>query len=230
MAAPHGHQHQHGGEDQDQRADEPAEIAEREEEGALAAVEVAAGGIEQSGGAQHMRLGARRVLVRRGGHGAQQDRAIGVEPVGPCELEERISEDDDEADGLGFPQAARGLDAERERPDHALDLLGRAQQRERASDRDQRCRGEECGAVLQRGHDLHVDHPGLAQEHAAHPGFPVALHARVERAAAVAGPLDHDGIGHPGADEAQHTDDIETAEQVHDRDPGAEEARALQAL
>src|SRR5438132_5966041 len=48
---------------QDPGADEPAEIAEREEEGALAAVEVPPGGFEQARRAHHMGFGFRRVAL-----------------------------------------------------------------------------------------------------------------------------------------------------------------------
>src|SRR3954470_16224742 len=69
---PPGHDH-HGGRGHEQQpgADEPAEVAECEEEGALAAVEVAAGGFVKARGGEYMGYGLRRVTLRGRGHGAQ---------------------------------------------------------------------------------------------------------------------------------------------------------------
>src|SRR4030088_1367455 len=65
------------------RTDEPAEIAERKEERALAAVEVPAGGLEQARGADDMRLGFRRVALACRRHRSEQDRNVIEQPVGP---------------------------------------------------------------------------------------------------------------------------------------------------
>src|SRR5947209_550079 len=57
-----GHDHHCGsGHEQQPRAHEPAEIAECEEEGALAAVEVTAGGFEHAGGADDVGFGLPRI-------------------------------------------------------------------------------------------------------------------------------------------------------------------------
>src|SRR3978361_912519 len=62
---PPGHDHDRGGGcEQPPGADEPAEIAERKEECALAAVEMLAGGFEQARGAYDMRFGFWRLLFR----------------------------------------------------------------------------------------------------------------------------------------------------------------------
>src|SRR3954452_962838 len=81
-------------------ADEPAEIAECEEEGALAAVEMAAGGFEQARGADHMSFGLRRVTLRGCRHAAEQDRDIVEQAVRPGEFEEGVDADQDKADAF----------------------------------------------------------------------------------------------------------------------------------
>src|SRR5438309_11730972 len=74
---PPGHNHdRRGGHEQQPGADEPAEIAEGEEERALAAVEVAAGGFEHARGADDMRPGLWRVALGSRWHAAEQDRDI----------------------------------------------------------------------------------------------------------------------------------------------------------
>jgi hypothetical protein len=158
------------------RTDEPAEIGEGEEECALAAVEVPPGACEKAGGADHMRgrLGAVLVGGERGR--AEQDCHVVVQPVGPGEFEEGIDEDHGKADDLGLPLGPRGFDAERQARHHGEDLVGGPQERERTADGDERGGGKEGGAVLQRRHDLHVDHTHVALEHAADPHFAVAIH------------------------------------------------------
>src|SRR3954468_4178839 len=106
---PPGHDH-HGGRGYEQHpgADEPAEIAECEEEGALAAVEMAAGGFEQARGADHMSFGLRRVTLRGCRHAAEQDRDIVEQAVRPGEFEEGIDADQDEADAFQLPHRRRG--------------------------------------------------------------------------------------------------------------------------
>ena len=67
LPVPHDDHHRGGGRHEDVGAEKPAEISEREEEGALAAVELTAGGLEQPGRAQRVREGFGLILeVHRG--------------------------------------------------------------------------------------------------------------------------------------------------------------------
>ena len=56
-------------------------------------------------------------------------------------------------------------------------VVGRTQQGQRPAHRDERGGGEEGRAVLQARHDLRVDDPDLALEHALHPDMAEAVHA-----------------------------------------------------
>src|SRR3984893_12162337 len=88
-----GDDHDQGGRcEEDPGTDEPAEIAECKEERALAAVEMPAGGFEQSRGPDHMRFGLRRVAGFDRRHRAEQDGDVIEQPVGPGEFEEGVDE------------------------------------------------------------------------------------------------------------------------------------------
>jgi hypothetical protein len=76
-----------------------------------------------------------------------------------------------------------------------------AQQRQSGADRDQAGGRKECRAVLQRRHDLHVDHAGVAVEQAPHPDLAVDIHAGGQALASVGGTLEGDGIHGPFEDE-----------------------------
>jgi len=95
---------QSGRHEQHPWADKPAEIAEREEESALAAVEMAPAGFEQAGGADDVRFSFRRVALAGWRHRAEQDADVVEEPVGPGEFEKGVDEDQDQpADRLSWP-------------------------------------------------------------------------------------------------------------------------------
>jgi len=215
LPARHDDHHGDRGDDQRDRADEPAEIAEREEERALAAVEMAARGLEQAGGASHVRLGGGQALLRRRRHGAVEDGHVVEQPVGPGELEERVDEDHREADDLDLPQAPRGRDAQRQRAQDVEHLIRRAQEGERAADRDERGRGEERGAVLERRHDLHVGDARLALEHAPDPDLAEPVHARVQRGPAARRAFDQHDIAGPGDGEPADGDGVERRQESH---------------
>src|ERR1051325_11120335 len=68
---------------------------------------------------------------------------------------------------------------------------------------DQGGGGEKGGAVLQRSHDLAVDHAHVAAEHFAHPRFAVAVHAVVEPAPAKRAPFHHRAVTGPGDGEKE---------------------------
>jgi hypothetical protein len=57
-----------------------------------------------------------------------------------------------------------------------------------------RSRAKERRAVLQRGHDLHLDHPRLAIEHVPDPDLAIDVHPRRQAVAAVGGMLQRDGV------------------------------------
>ena len=109
----HDH-HRRRGHEQHPGADEPAEIAECEEEGALAAVEVAAGGFEQARGADDVGLGLRRVAPVSRRHAAEQDRDIVEQAIGPGEFEEGVDADQHEADAFQLPHCGRGAEVDRQ--------------------------------------------------------------------------------------------------------------------
>jgi len=107
LACPH-HDHRGGrGHHENKRADEPAEIGEREEEGALAAIEVTSGIGEQAGRTLHVGGGLGRILGRGEGSRAEQDRDVVEQAVRPGEFEERIDPDHGEADDLCRIHTAR---------------------------------------------------------------------------------------------------------------------------
>jgi len=74
-------------------------------------------------------------------------------------------------------------------------------ERQRAAERDERRRGEERGAVLERGDDLSVHHARIACQHALHPEAAVAVHQGVQAKPAAWRQLDNQGIAEPGAEE-----------------------------
>ncbi len=88
---------------------EPAEIADRKEDAAQAGIEMFAGQNVHLGGAHDRSFRLRAVGCLVAGHRncANQDRAVVEEPVGPAELEERIGEQDHQAEHLGFEEAPR---------------------------------------------------------------------------------------------------------------------------
>jgi hypothetical protein len=65
------------------------------------------------------------------------------------------------------------------------------------------------GAVLQRGHDLHVDHAGFAVEQVADPDLAIDVHAGGQAVAAVGGPLQREGIDRPLDHEESDGGDID---------------------
>jgi hypothetical protein len=68
---------------------------------------------------------------------------------------------------------------------------------ERAADREQAGGGKKGRAVLQRRHDLHVDHAGLALEQAPDPDLAVDVHAGGQAVASIGAVLQRDGIDRP---------------------------------
>ena len=88
-------------------------------------------------------------------------------------------------------------------------LVGRSQQRQPAADREQAGGGKKRRAVLQRRHDLHVDHPGLAVEHAPDPDLAVDMHAGRQAVASVGGMLQRDGVHRPFQDEEADRQNID---------------------
>src|SRR5438309_394300 len=85
-----GHHDDHGRrQEQGPGAYEPAEIAEREEERTLAAIEMPAGGFEQPAGADDVRLCLLGVALARRWHPSEQDRDVIEQAIGPREFEKR---------------------------------------------------------------------------------------------------------------------------------------------
>src|ERR1700730_5781280 len=64
-------------------------------------------------------------------------------------------------------------------------------------------------SVLQRPHDLHVDHAGLAVEHAPDPDLAVDIHAGGQAVAPVGGVLQRDRIHRPFQDEEADRQNID---------------------
>ncbi len=100
-----------------------------------------------------------------------------------------------------FPKRRRRAEIDRQLGEHGEGVVGGVQHRQRAAEREQAGGGEEGGAVLERGHDLHVDHARLAVEQAAHPDLAIAVHPRRQAVAAIGGMLERCGIDQPFDDE-----------------------------
>src|SRR5882757_3018566 len=76
LPAPSDDHHGCRGYEQDPGTDEPAEIAQRKEERALAAIEMPPRGFEQSCRPDDVRFGLGRVALRGRRHRAEQDRDV----------------------------------------------------------------------------------------------------------------------------------------------------------
>ena len=103
--------------------------------------------------------------------------------------------------GVGLRSIGRAASPQR--------LAGRAQQRQSAADREQAGGGEKCRAVLQRRHDLRIDHAGLAVEQAADPFFAVDMHARRQAVAPIGRMLQRHGVYRPFQDEEADRQNID---------------------
>jgi hypothetical protein len=169
--------------------------------------------------AQHVAFGLHRGALARRRHRAEHDRDVVVEPIGPGELEECVHQDEDQACCLDLPLRRGRRLAELQILDHDVDLVGRARHGEAAADRDQRGRGEERGAVLQRRHDLGIDHAQLAMERTAHPDVAIGVHAGIEPGVAAGTPFDRDRVAAPRQEEERERGDVERRQDVHRRSP-----------
>lgn len=135
----------------------------------------------------------------RGRHGADQDRAIVEQPVGPAEFEEGEGQDQHQAEYLGLEGFARRSLAERQVGQNLEHAVGGAEQGKAAAERDQGRRGKEGGALLQAAHDGGIDNAYLALGHIAHPGLALGIHRGRQRDAA-----DQLAVG---GERVQHPDD-----------------------
>jgi MFS family permease len=176
---------------------EPAEESDGEEEGALAAGEMAAGHDAHARGA--LDGDARRfgLLLRRWRHRPNQDRGVVEQPVRPLELEERVGIDGEERERLDLPGGARGDDAERQVAHDAEDLLRGGQQREGGADRQERGGREKGRAVLQPGDDGGIDDADLPLQHHLHPDVALPVHRRCQRALPPPAEIDDPRIARP---------------------------------
>src|SRR5664279_4371014 len=114
LPAPHHDHHAGGGEREFGRPQEPAEIAEREEECALTAVEMTAGIGAKPRGAMGEFVRRRGIFLLRRWCRAYHDREIIEQPVRPGEFEEGIDENGGEPDNLELPHYRRCRDAKRQ--------------------------------------------------------------------------------------------------------------------
>ena len=164
---------------QHQRAREPAEIADRHEDRPEPGIEALAGKDVHVGRA--VRRGIERVRLGLGDlgrrNGAEEDRRIVEQAVGPAELEEGIGEDAGQPDHLDLECDRRGLDLEGKGAEDAEHLLGGAEQRETAADGKDGGGGKECRAVLQPVEDRGIDHPQVALRRHPEPGPAMGVHA-----------------------------------------------------
>ena len=93
-----------------------------------------------------MRFGFLRVAPGGGRHGAEQGADIVEQPVGPGEFEECVDEDQDQPDAFHFPQGRRGADVDGKLAQYGQRIIGGAQKRQGAADREQAGGGKERGA------------------------------------------------------------------------------------
>jgi|GEM_PF-6919262 len=127
---PHDHCHEDSDcrADQGPRGDEPGGIGEREEEGALAAIELPPGIRDDVAGPPDMQMGLGRLGPLARWRRADEDCGIVEEPVRPSEFEKSLDEDHGEPDDLHLPQDAARRDRERQIAEHAQHIVSSAQQ------------------------------------------------------------------------------------------------------
>lgn len=176
----HGKEHRNGGGDERPCGDEPRRVGEREEEGALAAIELTAGIGNDIAGASGVAQGFGLAAALGVWCRAEQDRGIIKEPIGPRKFEEGIDENHGEPDDFHFPQGAGALDGQGEIAEDTQHIVRGAQQSQRATHHEQRGGGKKGGAILKAGHDLRVDDPHLAVHHLHHPRLAVMMHQGVQ--------------------------------------------------
>lgn len=185
---------------EDIRVDEPAEIADRQEDRPEALVEIAAGNDVHADDAFGRPLGGDDVALGVAHHRdrAEENGAVVEQPVGPAEFEEGVAEKRCQPAHLHLEDGMAPMEDEGQVGEDGVDLLRRAEQSKAAADREDRGRGKEGGAVLQAGHDLRVDHLQVAAQRIVNP-FPAPFGHRMGQAGASeeGAAVQQPGIAHP---------------------------------